>query len=227
MAFDVGAVAGGLDIVVEFFEVEFGWGEVHREFDEGVFGRDDHVGRAEDGVWSCGEDTEGFAHFRVVWAEDWEVDFRADGASDPFGLLGFGGGWPVEVCESVEEAVGVCGDAEHPLAERFAVDWVGPAFGEAVDDFFVGECGSELWAPVDGLLGEVGESVGVDDCFFGFSVERVPWSGVGAVGEVSRAGVFRGVWIELRFARAGFEVRDEFCDGSGFAVSVVGFDIEP
>jgi len=78
LAFDVGAVAGGFNIVVEGFGIEVWRAHVDGELDNGVFGGDDHVGGAEDCVGAGGEDAEGFAHFFGVAVEDWEVDFGAD-----------------------------------------------------------------------------------------------------------------------------------------------------
>ena len=227
LAFDVRTITGGFDIFDEGFDIQVRRAHVDGELDDGVFGGDDHIGRAENGVGAGGEDAEGLAHFFGVAVEDWEVDFGANRPSDPFGLLDFGGVWPVQIGEPIEEAIGVGGDAEHPLAEWFAVDGEGAAFGFAIDDFFVGQSGAEFGTPVDDLFAQVGEAIGVDDCFFGFFVECFPWACVGAVGEVAGAGVFGGVGVEFGFAGSRFKIGDEFFDGAGFAIPAVCFDIKP
>ena len=89
------------------------------------------------------------------------MDFGAFGAADPVSLHFLEGVGPVDGVEVVEEALGVGGDAEHPLAHRFANDGETADFAFAIDHFFVGEDGAEFGAPVDRGFGDVGEAFGI------------------------------------------------------------------
>ena len=66
------------------------------------------------------------------------------------------------VLEVVEQAVGVGGDAQHPLAHRHAHDGVAAALALAVDHLLVREHRAEGGTPVDGHLGLVGEAALVE-----------------------------------------------------------------
>ena len=90
---------------------------------------------------------------------DVEVDFRPGAAADPVALQGFDAFGPIEGFQIFFEAIGVRGDAEHPLPQRHADDGVVAAFALAVDDFFVGEHRAQGRAPVDRGFGLVGEAM--------------------------------------------------------------------
>lgn len=123
--------------------------------DEGVFWGEDEVGGAEEGVWTGGEDGDGVAG-------EVEGDFCAFTTADPVALEGFDGFRPVEGFEVVDEALGVFGDAEHPLAE--GATFYGFAFGFPFFDLFVGEDGAHGGGPVDGCFVDEGEADVIDLC---------------------------------------------------------------
>jgi len=79
-------------------------------FDEGVLGADDHVGRTEQRVRAGGVDRQGVARGGV------EVDLGAVAAADPVALLGLDAVDVIDVVQVVDQAVGVGGDLQHPLA---------------------------------------------------------------------------------------------------------------
>ena len=93
-----------------------------------------------------------------------EVDLGAVAASDPVALHRLDRVGPVEQFEVVDQAVGVGGDAHHPLAhvalEHREVAAVAASVG---GDLLVGDHGAEAGAPVDRCLADVGEPVVVDD----------------------------------------------------------------
>jgi hypothetical protein len=118
----------------------------------GVLGRHDEEGRAEQRVRPRGEDRVVDAHLGRA-----ELDLGALGAPDPVALHGDHVRGPLDVCEVVEQAVGVVGDAEEPLLELARLDRRAAALAAAVDDLLVGEHGGVDRAPVDRGLGAVGE----------------------------------------------------------------------
>ena len=70
---------------------------------------------------------------------------------------------PVEQVEVVDQAVGVGGDAHHPLAHVALEDREVAAVGAAVGgDLLVGDDGAEAGAPVDRRVADVGQAVAVD-----------------------------------------------------------------
>jgi hypothetical protein len=113
----------------------------------------------------------------------------------------------------VEQTLGVGRDAELPLAERLAENGEPASLALAVDDLLVRERGAQLGAPVDGLLGDVGEAVGVDDRVLGLVVELGPLEQLAPA--VPGGGVLARVGVEGRGALAGLELLDEFGDGAG------------
>ena len=93
-----------------------------------------------------------------------EVDARAGRASDPVALHRLQRVGPVEAVEVGEQAVGVGGDAHHPLAHRPLEHREVAAVAAPVGgDLLVGDDGAEAGAPVDRCLGDVGEALRVDD----------------------------------------------------------------
>jgi hypothetical protein len=90
--------------------------------------------------------------------DDGELDLGPLAPPDPVPLHLLHGLGPVEGVEAVEEAVGVGGDPEHPLAHGPADDGVAAALALPVHDLLVGQHGPEGGAPVNGDLGLVGEA---------------------------------------------------------------------
>ncbi len=70
---------------------------------------------------------------------------------------------PLDAVEVVDQAVGVGGDAHHPLRQR-ALEHreVADLAATVGGDLLVGQHGAQAGAPVDGRLGQVGQAVAVD-----------------------------------------------------------------
>ena len=119
--------------------------------DVGVLGRNDHVGRAEQGVGAGGKDGQ------LVPRGGVEIHLRAGRAADPVTLGNLDAVDVVDRVEVVEQPLGVLGDAEHPLALDL-VDHLAPAaLADAVHDLFVRQYHLAAGAPVDRHLLFVGE----------------------------------------------------------------------
>ena len=131
----------------------FGGGDFRHK---GMLGGEHHVGRAEQGVGPGGEDRD----LMVAAAADLKHYLRAFAAADPVFLQQLDALRPVERVEFIDQALGVGGDAQHPLAQRTAFD--GVAFGFPLLDFLVGQHGAEVGRPPDRRVGDVGEADLVD-----------------------------------------------------------------
>ena len=100
-----------------------------------------------------------FSTFPLLHPEPHQRAFRL---ADPVALHLLDALGPVERVEPLEEALGVGGDLEHPLAHRLADDGVAAALGLAVDDLLVREHRAERRTPVHRHLGDVGETLLVE-----------------------------------------------------------------
>ena len=80
---------------------------------------------------------------------DEEINFGPFAAADPVALQRLDRLAPVELGQLVDQAVGVLGDAEHPLPQRQTRDRMAAALALAVDHFLVGEHRPKSGAPVD------------------------------------------------------------------------------
>jgi hypothetical protein len=138
-----------------------------------MLGGEHHEGGAEEGVGPRGEHGE--------WTGGGgEVDPGAMAATDPVPLHRLDGIGPVEEVEVIDQAIGVGGDAHHPLAhvplEHGIVAAVAPAVGS---DLLIGDDGSETGAPVDRCFAHVGETMVVEDPTALSRIERVPGAAIG------------------------------------------------
>ena len=128
--------------------------------DQGMLGRQHHVGRAEQRV---GPGREHVDDGLGAAGDDREVDARTLGPADPVALHLLDGVGPVEQVQVGQQPVGVGGDPHHPLLEAALehreVAAVGATFG---GDLLVGQHGAQARAPVHRRLGEVGQPVVVD-----------------------------------------------------------------
>ena len=148
-ALHVGLGGAGLDVGFDGFLL-VGGGDFR---DVGMLRREHHVGGAEQGVGTRREDGD-----RV--AIELEIHLRAFAAADPVLLEQLDAFRPVERVELVDQALGILGDPQHPLAQRAAFD--GVALAAPLFDFLVGEDGAEVGRPVDGGFVDEGEADGVD-----------------------------------------------------------------
>ena len=121
--------------------------------DQRMLRREDHVGRAEEGVWAGREDRD--RPRRTVDADRLEVDLGPLGAADPVALHLDDAGRPVEPVEVTQEPLGVGRDPQHPLPHRPTDDLV--AALDMIGDLFVGEHRPQIRAPVDRRVVHVGE----------------------------------------------------------------------
>ena len=118
-----------------------------------MFGRHDAVGRAEQRVAAGREDGE-----LLIGAVDLKDDIRTDRFADPVSLHLLGGVRPVDKFEVLEQALGILGDLQHPLAHVLAHDRESADFRFAVDDFLVGKHRAKFRTPVDRHLGDIGKT---------------------------------------------------------------------
>ncbi len=173
--------------------------------DERVLGREHHVGRAEQRVGAGGEHVD----LDVGVLLHREHHLGADAAADPVALHQLDRLGPVEHVEVGEQAVGVGGDAQHPLLQRALEDGMVAAFAATVGgDLLVGEHGAERGAPVHRRLVEVGQPVRVDDGAPRVGVEVDPGEAV-------------GVGVALRGVRPRLELRDQLGDRPGAVLRLV------
>src|SRR6185312_8023351 len=90
-----------------------------------------------------------------------EIDLGPFAPTDPVALHVLDGARPIDDLELLAEAVGIGGDPEHPLLQRHTDDRKPAALAFAVDDFFIGQDGSEAGTPVDRNFRTVGKPLGV------------------------------------------------------------------
>ena len=114
-----------------------------------VLGGKHHVGGAEKGIGAGGVHGDGVA--LAV-----EVHFGTGGLANPVALEELDALRPVERFEFVDKALGIGGDAQHPLAELAALHDV--ALALPFLGFFVGEHGAHVGAPVHHALCHVGQA---------------------------------------------------------------------
>ena len=137
--------------------------------DQLVFGRENHVRRAEKRVATGRVDGYqigrlfGLFDCSIVTAEaDPEVDKRTGRLADPVALHLLDAVGPVERVEILEETLGVLGDLEHPLAHGLADDRMVAALGASVNDLLVRQDRTEGGTPVHRHFGNIGEALLVE-----------------------------------------------------------------
>ena len=116
--------------------------------------RKHHVRRAEQRVWTRGKNRD-----LRVGILDLENDLRALGSADPVALHFLERIAPLDAVEIVQQALGVGGDAQHPLTHRLAFHGETAHLAYAVLDLLVGEHRAQLGAPVHRRLGHVGQTM--------------------------------------------------------------------
>ena len=124
--------------------------------DQRMLGRHHHVGRAEERVRPRRKNLQRM--LGAVRGDGRERHFRAFGSADPVALHRLDLFGPVELLESVEQAIRILRDAQHPLVQFLLGDFGAAAFAAAVDDVFIGDSGFATRTPVDRHVGLVGET---------------------------------------------------------------------
>ena len=148
-ALELALGGGGRAIVFHLLALLVGGDGIHQR----MFGRQHHVGGAEQRVRTRGENTDAA---RAVGQR--KLQFYAFAAADPVALHFLGAVRPVQVVEPLEQRLGVGGDPQYPLAQGPANAVEAAHFGLAVDDLLVGERGTQFRAPPDRLLLLVGQA---------------------------------------------------------------------
>ena len=118
-----------------------------------VLGGEHHIGGAKEGVRPGGVDHDGVAGGGL------EGDLRAGGAADPVLLLGLDPLDEIQPVQIVDEALGVLGDLEHPLALLLADNGGAAALAHALHYLLVGQHALAGGAPVHRHGGLVGQAV--------------------------------------------------------------------
>ena len=118
-----------------------------------VLGRDDHIGRTEQGVGTGGVNGDFVADVGL------EGYLRTGRTADPVALLDLDALNVIDIVQIVEQALGVGGYLQHPLALLLADDRSTAALAHAVNDLFVCKHALAAGAPVDGHGGLVGKAI--------------------------------------------------------------------
>ena len=116
-----------------------------------MLGGYDHVGSAVERIGTGGIDNELVARGGV------ELDLCAVASADPVLLLELDALGIIDQIEIVDQAVGVLGDTQHPLALDAADDFTAAALAYAIDDLFVRQNALAGGTPVDRHLLFVGK----------------------------------------------------------------------
>ncbi len=122
--------------------------------DEGVLGRQDHEGGAEQGVGPCGEDADPL----VGVVDDLEVDIGAVRAADPVALQAFRRLRPVDPVQIVQQPLRVLGDLEEPLIQRALRYFGRAALAAPVYDLLIRQHRLARRAPVDRCFASFGQA---------------------------------------------------------------------
>ena len=118
----------------------------------GVLRREHHVGGAKEGVGAGGIDDQ------VIPLGGGEGHLRAGGAANPVFLLNLHPLDEVHLVQVVNQALGILGDLQHPLALLLTDDLAAAALADAVDHFLVGQHALAAGTPVDGHGGLIGKA---------------------------------------------------------------------
>ena len=119
----------------------------------GMLGRDDHVGDTKDGVHTGGVDGD------IVAGVGLEGSIGTVGAADPVLLLHLDALDVIQLIQIVDQAIGVLGDGQHPLALLLTHDLAAAALALTFHHFLVGQTNLAAGAPVDGHGGLVGKTL--------------------------------------------------------------------
>ena len=119
----------------------------------GVLGRDDHISHTEQRVAPGGVDRQ------LVAVGGGEVHLGTLAAADPVALLDLDPLDIVHIVQIVDQAVGILGDGQHPLALFLADDLAAAALADALHNFLVGQHALAAGAPVHGHGGLIGQAL--------------------------------------------------------------------
>ena len=129
-----------------------------------MFGSEHHVRRAKEGVGARREDANFlcFARRRTAARRSQrKINFGALATADPVALHLLDRIRPLHLLQIIQQALGVSGDAQHPLPQRHAHHVMAAALRFAVYHLFVGQHSSQGGAPVHRHFGLVGQALAV------------------------------------------------------------------
>ena len=148
-ALKIGLAGGDLLILPDSIHI----GDAVRPlFDVRVFRRHNHVGSAKEGIGTGGIDEQ------LIAAGGIKFNLGAGGAADPVDLGGLNTLQIVDIGEVINEALGVGGNLQHPLALYLVDDLAAAALAHTVDHLLIGQHALAAGAPVDGHLLFVGQA---------------------------------------------------------------------
>ncbi len=178
-------------------------------FDQGVFRSQHHIGGSEQGVRPGGIDLDA-----LLAALHREKHFGAAGFAYPVFLHFLGALGPVQLVNAGQQAFGVFGDFQHPLAHGLAYHRVVAHLGMAVDDLLVGQHRAQLRTPVHRLFRLIGQAFLIELGEYPLRPLVVFW-----VGGVDLA-------VPVVAEAEGFELfaEDLYILGGGFGRVRAGFD---
>ena len=120
---------------------------------QGMLRGDDHIGGAEQGIGPGG------VHGDPVTDIGIEGNLRAGGPADPVALLDLHPLDIVHILQVVQQALGIGGNLQHPLALFLADDLAAAALANAVDHLLIGQHALAAGTPVHGHGGLVGQAL--------------------------------------------------------------------
>ena len=220
MAIALGFHAGGFDVGFDLGPLRVGRQSGH----EVVFRSEDHEGHPVQGVGTGREDFD-FGARRVGLSGvvgHGEAHGRAFRTANPVPLGFFDAVGPIEVIQAGQQAVGVGGDAHHPLPHGLLHDGVTAALTESVFDFVVRKHRAEGGTPVDLAVCEVGDAEAHEHFLALGLVHALPIRGGEGAVKV-RAKMRKGQSLPPAFVTSGVDIEvaifgkglRQFSDGAG------------
>ena len=113
-----------------------------------------HEGDTKHRIGTGREDGE--FHIAVL---DLETNFCSLATANPVPLGLFQGVGPVDRLQAIQQALGISGNTQAPLAHHFLLDWITATNRDTVDHLIVGQYRSQLRTPVNHRIAQVSDAV--------------------------------------------------------------------